>query len=158
VKLYNRAPDKQPLEVHYRPGYLATKAAVPAPSPTPQELFEGPVNAAGIGLSALATAQAQHPGLYDVHVTVDLHDIHLDRKDGHFTGSFDVSVPDPSTKGTVRTGTISLDYTDQQFVEAMETGFKVSISGAEAESGEIRVVVRDHSTGLAGSLRIPVGK
>ncbi|HEY1760086.1 MAG TPA: VWA domain-containing protein [Bryobacteraceae bacterium] len=158
VKLFNKAPDKQPLEVHYRPGYLATKAAVPAPSPTPQELFEGPVNAAGIGLSGLATANAEHPGLYEVRVTVDLHDIHLERKDGHFTGSFDVSVPDPSTKGTVRTGTISLDYTDQQFVEAVETGFKVSISGAQAESGEIRVVVRDHSTGLAGSLRIPVGK
>jgi hypothetical protein len=162
VKLFNKAPDKQPLEVHYRPGYLATKAAVPAPSPTAQELFLGPVNAAGIGLSALATAEAEHPGLYDVRVTVDLHDIHLERhleeKEGHFTGSFDVSVPDPGATGTVRTGTIMLDFTDEQFVKAMEAGFNVFLSGAEAESGEIRVVVRDHSTGLAGSLRVPIAE
>jgi VWFA-related protein len=105
VKIHGKAPDKQTLEVHYRPGYLATKVAVPSTAPTPEELYDGRVNSARIGLVGQATPDAQHPGLYDVRVTVDLHDIQLARKDGHFIGAFDLSVPKPSSKGTVMTGT-----------------------------------------------------
>jgi VWFA-related protein len=156
VKLFNKAPDKQPLEVHYRPGYLATKAAVPAPTPTPQELFEGPGNSAAIGLTAQATPDAQHPGWYDLRVTVDLHDIHLEHSDGHFTGRFDFSFPNPSIKGTVKTGTVEVDLLEQQLAEALESGFILNLKGVEPASGEIRVVVRDRWTDIAGSLRIPV--
>jgi VWFA-related protein len=158
VRLYNKAPDKQTLEVHYRPGYLATKVAIPPPAPTPEELFEGPVNSARIGLTAQATPDAEHPGLYNLRVTVDLHDIHLEPKDGHFTGAFDLSIPKPSTKDTVMTGTVAVDLTDKQLAEALENGLPVSITGAQSESGEIRVVVRDRATGVAGSLRVPVAK
>jgi len=158
VKIDNKAPDKQPLEVRYRPGYLATKIAIPAPSPTPEELFEGPVNSARIGMTAQATPQAQDPGRYDVRVTVDLHDIRLEPKDGHFKGAFEVSVLNPSSKGTVFTSTVAVDLTDKQLAGALDAGFPVSITGAQAESGEIRVVVRDRATGIAGSLRIPAAK
>ncbi len=158
VKLYNKAPDKQTLEVHYRPGYLATKVAIPPPAPTPEELFEGPVNSARIGLTAQATPDAEHPGLYDLRVTVDLHDIHLEPKDGHFTGAFDLSIPKPSVKDTVMTGTVAVDLTDKQLAEALESGIPVSVTGVESQSGEIRVVVRDRATGVAGSLRVPVAK
>jgi len=156
VKLHGKAPDKQPLEVRYRPGYLATKVALPPPAPTPQELFAGRVNSARIGLTAEAAPQPRHPGLYDVRVTVDLHDIHLEQHDGHFTGAFDLSVPNPATKGTVRTGTIAIDLLEKQVAAALESGFVVNVGGAEAESGEVRVVVRDRATGIAGSLRVPV--
>jgi VWFA-related protein len=151
VKIDNKAPDKQPLEVRYRPGYLATKVAVPSPSPTPEELFEGPVNSARIGLTAQTTPEAEHPGSYDVHLTVDLHDIHLEPKEGH-------SVLDSSSKGTIFISTLAVDLTEKELAGALENGFPVSMTGAHAESGEIRVVVRDHATGIAGSLRIPVAK
>ena len=157
VKLHNKAPDKQTLEVHYRPGYLATKAAVQPPPPPPEELFEGPVNSARIGLTAQAAPEPQRADLYDVLVTVDLHDIHLDRKDSHFIGAFDVSVPNPS-KGTVNTGAVAVDLTDKQLAEALENGFPVAVTGARSESGEIRVVVRDRATGIAGSLRVPAAE
>jgi VWFA-related protein len=158
VKLYNKSPDKQTLEVHYRPGYIATKTALPPPAPTPEELFEGPVNSARIGLTAIATPDAQRPGLYNLHITVDLHDIHLESKDGHFSGAFAVSVPNPASKGTVHTGTVAVDLTDKQLAQALESGYPISISGAEPMLGEIRVVVRDRATGIAGSLRVPVAK
>jgi VWFA-related protein len=158
VKLHDKAPDRQPLEVHYRPGFLATKIIVPTPSPTPQELFEGPVNSARIGLIAQATPAAQSAGSFDVRVTVDLRDIHLERRDGHFIGAFDLSVPNPAAKGTVKTGTVTIDLTGEQLSEALENGLAAIVSGVEPEAGEIRVVVRDRSTGIAGSLRIPVTK
>jgi hypothetical protein len=105
-----------------------------------------------------ATPDAQHPGLYEVRMTVDLHDIQLDGKDGHFTGAFDMSVPKPSAKGTVMTGSVAVNLTDDQLAKALESGFPVKLAGAESEAGEIRVVVRDRATGTAGSLRVPVPK
>ncbi len=144
------------FEVRYRTGYLATKVAIPAPTPTPQELFEGPVDATGIGLAAQASPDPRHSGLYDLSVTVDLHDIHLESSAGHFTGSFELSTPNPSAQHTVRTGTVAVDLTDQQFAEALEHGFTGSVNAVESAAGEIRVVVRDPSTGAAGSVRIPV--
>jgi VWFA-related protein len=158
VKLYKKVSNKQDLEIHYRPGYLATKTALPMPAPTPEELFKGSVNSARIGLVALATPEAQHPGLYDVLVTVDVHDIRLERKDDHFIGSFDVSVPIPSSQGNIKTGTVPVDLTEERLAKALENGLKIAVRGVEAESGGIRVVVRDRASGTAGSLRIPVAK
>jgi len=158
VKIHGKAPDKQPLEVHYRPGYLATKVAVPATAPILEELYDGRVNSARIGLVGQATPDAQHPGLYEVRVTVDLHDIQLDRKDGHFAGAFDLSVVKPSSNGKVMTGTAAVNLTEDQLGKALENGFPIRVAGAEPESGEIRVVVRDRATGTAGSLRIPVAQ
>lgn len=156
VKIHGKAPDKQPLEVHYRPGYLATKVAVPPTAPTPEKLYDGRVNSARIGLMGQAAPDVQHPGLYEVRVTVDLHDIQLDRKDGHFVGAFDLSVLNPSSKGAVMTGTAAVNLTDEQLAKALENGFPVMVAGAEPQLGEIRVVVRDRATGTAGSLRVPV--
>jgi Ca-activated chloride channel homolog len=158
VELHNKAPDKQALEVRYRPGYLATKTALATPSPAPGELFGGPVVSVRIGLAAQVTPETQHPGLYDLRLTVDLHDIHLELKDGHFIGAFDVSVPNPSSKGTINTGTVAVNLTDEQLAETLENGFNVSLTGARSQSDEIRVVVRDQATGIAGSLRIPIPK
>ncbi len=155
VKLKN-AKLNQVYEVRYRLGYFATKVALPVPPPTPQELFEGPVDSTRIGLSAQAAADAEHPGLYSVNVTVDLRDIHLDAKEGHFMGAFDLSIPNPSMQHTVRTTTVAVDLTQQQLAGALENGFTGSVNGVESASGEIRVAVRDRATGAAGSVRIPI--
>jgi hypothetical protein len=158
VKIHGKAPDKQTLEVHYRPGYLATKVPVPAAAPAPEELYDGRVNSARIGLLGQAMAEAQHPGLYDVRVTVDLHDIQLDRKDGRFIGAFDLAVVKPSSKGTVMSGTAAVNLTEEQLGKALENGFPVMVAGVEPQSGGIRVVVRDRATGTAGSLLVPVSQ
>ena len=158
LNLNNERLHNADFEVHYRSGYLATKAASRPPAPTLAELFEDPLDSSGIGLAAQSTPEARHPGLFDVSVTVDLHDIHLDRKGGHSTGAFDVSVLNPSPKATVRTGTVAVNLTDVQLVDALENGFTRVVTGVEPELGEIRVVVRDRATGTAGSLRVPVAK
>jgi hypothetical protein len=90
-----------------------------------------------------------------LRVTVDLHDIHLEHKGGHFTGAFDFSVPNPSGKAEVSTGALNVDVPDERLAEALAGGFVVQVTGAAPESGEIRVVVRDRSTRITGSLRIP---
>ena len=156
VKLNGKQLQRQNLEIHYRPGYLATKLAVPPPPPSPQELFEGPVDFTGIGLTAQSTPDKQRPGSFDLKLAVNLHDIHLEPKDGHFTGTLDVSIPNPAQEHSVQTATITLYMNNQQLAAALEKGFPLSVAGARPISGEIRVVVRDRATGAAGSIRVPV--
>ncbi|HEY4363446.1 MAG TPA: VWA domain-containing protein [Bryobacteraceae bacterium] len=156
IKIHDKAPEKQTLEVNYRPGYLATKVASRAPSPTPMELLEGPVNLAGIGLAAQAIREADHPELYDLHLTVDLHDIHLERKEDRFVGAFDLTIPNPPSQGTVRSGVVTINLTDAQLAKALESGYPLGLTGVQSETGEVRVVVRDRATGAAGSLRVPL--
>jgi hypothetical protein len=54
-------------------------------------------------------------------------------------------------------GTFAINLADQQLAKALENGFPVKITGAEPQSGEIRVVVRDRAKSTAGSLLVPVG-
>lgn len=142
----------------YRPGYLVTKAASPPPSPTLADLFYDPFEFTSIGLTGQVTPRAEHPGLYDVRVKVDLHDIHLEPKDGQFTGAFDLSIPNPSSKGTAKTVTFSVNLTEAHLAESLDNGGNVTVSGVESDLGKIRVVARDRATGAAGSLLIPVEK
>ncbi len=144
------------LETHYRSGYFATKAAVAPPPPKLANLFDDPLESTRIGLAAQAAPDARRPGRYDLRVTVDLHDIHLDRKDGRFTGAFELAAPIPSSKDTFTTGTVSINLTDADLAAALENGFTCVFGGIQADSGEIRLVVRDRATGIAGSLRVPV--
>jgi hypothetical protein len=153
VKLRGQAAK---LEMHYRPGYVATRTPLLAPPPTLADLFNGPLDSTGIGLTGEAAPEREHPGRYDLHLTVDLHDVRSERKDGRFAGSFDVSIPNPAVEETAHTGTVAFSLDDRQFQEALEHGLPVSITGAEPQSGEIRVAVRDRATGVAGSLRIQV--
>jgi hypothetical protein len=136
------------LEIRYRPGYLATKqAAATFVAPRAEaiaELFQNPLDATPLGLTAQPQPGAR-PGRYQVRVTVDLHDVHLERE-----GNRSVA--------TARVRTIDIDLTDAQLAEALQTGLVMLATGIEAAGDAIRVVVRDPSTGLAGSLRIPVGK
>lgn len=145
-------------EIRYRLGYLATKVALPPPAPSPQELYEGPMDSTGIGISAQAAPDAAHPGLFDVAVTVDLRDVHLESKDGHFIGAIDLSIPDPSAQHTVKNATIPIDLTQDQLTTALASGLSGTVNAVAPQAGQIRVVVRDHSTGLAGSVRVPVAK
>lgn len=158
VRIHNTDPDKRPFELHYRPGYLATRVAPRAPAPTLVALLNNPFEAGGIGLTGEALPEAEHPGLYDVHLTADLHDIHLDHKDGHFIGELKVFLLNPSARSSVNTGTVGIDLKDDQLTGALENGLPILISGTESVSGGIQVVVRDPASGIAGSLRILVGK
>lgn len=145
----------QVAELHYRSGYLATKVALAPPTLTLAELFAGELASSGIGLSGHATPVAGRPGSYDVHVTIDLHDIHLERNNGRFTGSFDYAVPNAAAQRSFKTGRVALNLTDAQLNDALQGGLDLVIKDVDPGPGEIRVAVRDRATGVGGSLRIP---
>lgn len=156
VKLTDKALEKQQPELQYRTGYFATKAELPPPPPTLAELFEEPLESTVIGLTGQAAAEPGHPGTWQAAILVDLHDIHLEHKDGRYTGSFDVSVVNEAVKNTANTATARVNIADNEFAAELEKGHRVDLGGIHSSSGVIRVVVRDRVTHAAGSLRIPV--
>jgi hypothetical protein len=50
---------------------------------------------------------------------------------------------------------VPIDLSDNQLAEALDGGFKVAITDLQSSGDTMRLFVRDPSTGLAGSLRIP---
>jgi len=145
------------LEIHYRPGYLATKEEVATGGGLPQalalaRLFGNPLDDTGLGLTARFEPDPR-PGLYHVYVTVDLHDVHLEREGNRSVGKVELAFPFGSE---IRGLTVGIDLTDGELADALKTGFEMLGRGVKASGDFIRVAVRDPSTGLAGSLTIPV--
>ncbi len=155
VKLADKELSKKPPEVRYRPGYLATRSAAPAAVPSLEELMETPLDATAIGLAAQAVPDPRQPGSFQLRVTVDLHDVHFDREEGHFLGALDLSFLLPGSQ-SIRTTTMHLDIAEDQLTQAIEQGYAVKVSVVNGQPGEVFMSVRDRATGAAGSLRIPL--
>lgn len=143
--------------VNYRPGYIATKAAPPAPVFSDQALLDAPLESAGIGLTAQLQPDPASPGMRQLQLVVDLHDVHLEADGARMKGAFDVLVVNRAS-GAVTSDRIPVDIPEEALAGALESGFAVIFKGIDAGPGELRAVVRDTSANAAGSLRIPVPK
>jgi len=138
--------------IHYRPGYLATKQEVARVAAPLAQIFGNPLDDTGLGLTARIEPDPR-PGLYYVYVTVDLHDVHLERQSNRPVGKVELAFPFGSE---IRALTVGIDLTDAELAEALKTGFDMLANGIRPSVGFIRVAVRDPATDLAGSLTIPV--
>jgi VWFA-related protein len=145
------------LEMHYRPGYVATKKAVAMPVPPQEaafgELFADPLDATGLGLTARTSLDSSKPGTYQVMLRVDLHDVHLAREGNRSTGKLEIALPHGNE---IHITAINIDLSDVQLAESLATGLGLVISGVEIPGDSIRLAARDPSTGIAGSVRTPV--
>jgi VWFA-related protein len=153
------------FEVSYRAGYLATKL------PTKDEFFDNPLDLAGVGLAAQLRPDPTRPGRRQLHVTVDLHDVQLESKDGRLSGAFQLALifipskPGPSQSApsqsapsqSTKAMTVRVNFGADRLQKALKDGYAVNVGGLDAQSGEIRVVVQDVASGVAGSVRLPLG-
>ena len=143
--------------LNYRPGYVATKAAPPAPVMNARALLDAPLDSAGIGLTGQLLPDPARPGMRELSLLVDLHDVHLQPDGARLKGAFEVLVVN-RTSGTFRSDRISVDIPADALEQALDTGYTVIFTGIDAQPGELRAVVRDPSASSVGSLRIPVPK
>jgi hypothetical protein len=138
------------LEVRYRPGYVATKQelsmAAPSQAAAITEFIENPLDATSLGLTGQFLSDR-------LRVTVDLHDVHLEHQSGHSIGRLEFTYLFGSS---IHTTAMRIDVTDALLPEALKNGYETTLTGFSTAPDSIRVLVRDSSTGAAGSLRIPV--
>jgi VWFA-related protein len=141
------------IEVRYRPGYFASReGGLAAPPSSVDSLLRNPLDATGIGITALPRVAG---GKYVVTLTVDLHDVHFEMRNNQHVGSLALSVADDASR-KVETHTLQLSFTDAQFAGMLEHGFSMNME--MEDKSPVRLVAQDPATGAAGSVRVAPAK
>jgi VWFA-related protein len=154
---------KPGVRVRYRETYFASKT-MPAPTaapaanghPTLEALIRDPLDASQVRLVAETMPDPAKPGFRQVHVSVDLHDIHLEKQDDMWVGGVDVSLSIEGSR-TARTITTKVKIPDGLLAGALEKGIAVNDSiEADSQAARLRIVAQDRATGAVGSIRVPL--
>jgi hypothetical protein len=142
------------LEILYRPGYIATRepAVLAPPRNTIAEIFQNPLDDTEVGITAQCEPDST-AGLYQVRLTLDLRNLHLIHEGGYSRGSIQVGF---LTGKAAQVRTMAIDLTDEQLAAALRDGYELRASGVPATRNVIRMMARDPSTGVVGTLTIPV--
>ncbi len=149
---------KEGVSLRYRQNYFAAKPGVEAENrPTLDQLFKDTLDATQIGVLVKATPDATRPGVFNIHVSVDLHDLQLTNQDGKWTGTVEVAFYVENSKSSQRT-TRTFAIPEDQLAIALEkgVGFDHAIEW-QGKPSTLRIIVEDKTSGAAGSLRIPLG-
>ncbi|MBZ5633398.1 MAG: VWA domain-containing protein [Acidobacteriia bacterium] len=150
------------VEVHHRQGYLASDTKVYTPRQRREAMtdaVQNPLDSTELGLRASIAAVSGQPGAYQLAVTLNVNELHLEHQKNRWVGNIDFGTHFSLAldfKGTYETIRISL--TEDRLRETLNKGFilrrKIDSGGA---NGVLRVVVQDRATGSIGSMRIPIG-
>ncbi len=142
------------LEVLYRAGYIATRqpVVIVPPRNTVAEIFQNPLDDTAIGITAKCEPDSTS-GFYKVRLAVDLRNVHMVHEGGHSKGSIQLGF---LTGKTAQVRTMAIDLTDAQLADVLRDGYGLRASGVPATGNMIRVMARDPSTGVVGTLTIRV--
>lgn len=150
---------KSGITLRYRETYFAVKSQTEAEKrPTAEQLLNDPLDATQIGVLAQATPDPTKPGLFNVRVSADLHDIHLDSQDNKWTAAIELSFFLENSK-SAEISTQTIEVPSDQLVTALEKGlvFEHQVELPPQSLGHasvLRIAVEDKATGAAGSLRL----
>jgi VWFA-related protein len=155
--------DKPGINLRYRENYFAARiapAAAPAANDHPktvEALLKDPLDATQLRLVAETTPDQAKPGFWQVQVSVDLHDIHLENQDNVWVGGVNISLSIDGSRG-YRTISTKVRIPSEGLAAALERGIAVndSIDGTGL-TGRLRIVAQDRATGAVGSIRVPLG-
>ncbi len=141
--------DRPGVKPRYRPGYVAARDAVLAPSLA--EAIANPVALGGIGFTVHLEPV---DGGYKAAVTINTRNITWQPKDGKWTGSVQFLV----VVGKVeQLTTIPLNFSDAMFHQIQETGLKL---GARVKTppgtAGFSLGFRDIPSGVVGTLHVPL--
>ena len=158
VKLAKK-PETAGATLRYRKRYVASKQDPRLGTPAVGQLAVDPLNATAITLAGYAEPDLARPGVQKVHVMVNLGDLRMEHMGDHWKGAFDLGLyflDAAGAKGSSQV--ISLNLSDDQVNKALVSGMVVdSAIDTKNQAAELRAVVRDKTSGAAGSVRIPLG-
>ena len=148
------------VEVRHRAGYVA--AAPPADAPGREaaikKALEAPLQATGIGLAATVTPLDGNAAV-DLVIRIDVDGMLLQRDGPRWRGMADLLIArvERSGKGEVSdAGPITIELSEAERSRAVVDGFRLNRRiKLDPLVHELRIVVRDPATGVAGSLVIP---
>ena len=154
---------KKGFEVRARKGYYASESKPPGEKERKKsidEILDNPLDATGIGLSALAEPVRDKPGVYDLTLTFDLSGIHMDREGDRWVASMDFITYFPAAKKTNGDQQVlKISLSEQRLRESLAKGYTLhrAWNAPAIGKGDLRLVVQDRATGAAGSVRLHMG-
>lgn len=148
-------------DVRFRKGYLASAEVALTEKQRIEalrHLFENPLDASTVGLTARAVADPSHPGGWLITLTLDLHDLHIEQKDASWVGSVAVVSSLESMKPpTMHVTAMPIRLDEKQMKTALRFGLTIEEPvESNAKNDRLRMAVQDSTTGAAGSLWIPL--
>jgi VWFA-related protein len=151
------------VELRHRKGYVASEAKPPTDKQRKVSLYEAftnPLEETSLGLTALAQADPAKPGEYLLDLRLNLNELHLERQNNRWVALLAIATQFPPKKrpnGTLENIKVSL--TEERLKKALRDGYVIRRPYAAGDLiGDLRVVLQDRVTGLAGSVRVPIGK
>jgi VWFA-related protein len=155
-------PGRAGLDIRHRPGYFAFGSSEDATQPGLAEVLSSPLEATSIGLVGQAAVSADDPDSYQLLVLIDLNDLTLapgnDRRHGEIDFAAFFQSAEDGTVSVLPSELLAISLTEEGYLNALDTGFLIQkIVSTDGQAGRIRVVVRDRTSGLSGSLWIPAG-
>lgn len=149
------------LDVRARKGYFAPDArpmSAKQMNAVLKDVVASPINSAGLSLKARATAPK--PGVFDIDVTVDPHELHLERVNDTWVAQLELIVFAPRGQmPNAREDPIKLTLTDTRLHEVLTEG-RFTLHGTvhlnAPPPADLRVALQDRVTGLAGSVTLHV--
>ena len=151
------------VDLRARKGYYATDVKQPSEKQTEESLqsvFATPLEANGIGMAASLTPYPRQRGVYQLSMTFNLQELHLEREKNTWVALIRLATYFPSAaKPNGSEESIKITLTEQRLREALANGYTLErLLVAGNRKGDLRLAVQDRVTGLAGSVRLPLAR
>lgn len=147
------------VNLRYRKGYYATDLKQPSEKQSErsvEEIFATPLEATGIGMAARLDPYPRQAGIYQLTLSFNLQELHLEREKNNWVGMIRLATYFPtSSKPNGTEETIKITLTEQRLRESLAYGYTFQtwvIAGNR--TGDLRVAIEDRATGAAGSVKL----
>ncbi len=153
--------DRKGVDLQYRRGYFASDVKTATKMDRDNLLhaaMRNELESTGVGLIASGGSDQESPGLYDINLTVDLHDLYFRQIDGRWLSTIQFATHFSETEtmsGTIEE--ILLNLTEDSFRDGMLNGFTIQRKVALAsEPGLLRIAVQDEISGRTGTVSVAI--
>ena len=149
------------MELRNRKGYYATDLKQPTERQSEQslkELFAMPLEATGIGMSARLDPNVRQAGVYQLTMTFNLRELHLEREGNNWVARIQLATYFPSApKPNGTDESIKITLTEARLRETLAKGYtlqRMVIAGNR--TGDFRLAIQDQVNGATGSVKLPL--
>jgi hypothetical protein len=152
---------RQGVDLRHRKGYFATDLKQATEKQSQQSLldtFATPLEATGIGMVARLDPYPRQAGVYQLTMTFNVQELHLEREQNHWIALIRFATYFPAaSKPNGTEESIKITLTEQRLRESLAKGYTIQhLVFAGNTTGDLRVAVEDRATGAAGSVKLPL--
>jgi VWFA-related protein len=151
--------DRPGVNLRHRKGYYATDLKQPTENQRQKSLddvFETPLEATGIGVTAILEPYARQAGVFQLTMSFNLQELHLEREKNNWVAQIQLATYFPAAaKPNGTDESIKITLTESRLREALTYGYTLQRMMVVGDrKGDMRLAIQDQVTGAAGSVKL----